>query len=141
MHVETTKAAESVLEAFNGLKARVIVQEYIKEAKGAHIRAFVIGGQVVGALKQYALERDAKSNFVKKKKFELIQLNDEEEIAVLKAARAVSLGVAGVDMIQSSRGPLILEVNASPSLESIEKVTGKNIAGAIIKFIGQNADA
>ncbi|MDX2301832.1 MAG: 30S ribosomal protein S6--L-glutamate ligase [Microscillaceae bacterium] len=137
---ETKKAAESVLEAFNGLKARVIVQEYIKEAKGADIRAFVIGGNVVGAMKRQAKEGEFRSNLHRGGTAEVIELSEEEETAAIKAARAMGLGVAGVDLLQSERGPLILEVNSSPGLEGIEKATGKNIAGLIFKYIRQNVD-
>ncbi len=137
---ETKKAAESVLEAFNGLKARVIVQEFIKEAKGADIRAFVIDGNVVGAMKRQAKEGEFRSNLHRGGHAETIELSEEEETAAIKAAKAMGLGVAGVDMLQSDRGPLILEVNSSPGLEGIEKATEKDIAGLIIKYIKQNVD-
>ncbi|MEM6644437.1 MAG: 30S ribosomal protein S6--L-glutamate ligase [Bacteroidota bacterium] len=137
---ETKKAAESVLEAFNGLQARVIVQEFIKEAGGADLRAFVIGDRVVGAMKRQGKEGEFRSNLHRGGTAEIIELSDQEERAALKAAKAIGLGVAGVDMLQSSRGPLILEVNSSPGLEGIEAATGKNIAGDIIKYVEQNAD-
>ena len=132
---ETKKAAESVLEAFNGLQARVIVQEFIKEAKGADIRAFVVDGVVVGAMKRQGKEGEFRSNLHRGGSAEVIELSDEEENAALKAAKAMKLGVAGVDMLQSERGPLILEVNSSPGLEGIEKATGKDIAKSIIRYI------
>ncbi|MGB5942133.1 MAG: 30S ribosomal protein S6--L-glutamate ligase [Leeuwenhoekiella sp.] len=132
---ETKNAAESVIEAFNGLQARVIVQEFIKEAKGADIRAFVIDGQVVGAMKRQGKEGEFRSNLHRGGSAEVIDLTDEEENAAIKAAKAMGLGVAGVDMLQSARGPLILEVNSSPGLEGIEKATGKNIARSIIRYI------
>ena len=137
---ETKKAAESVLEAFNGLKARVIVQEYIREAKGADIRAFVIGGNVVGAMKRQAKEGEFRSNLHRGGTAEVIELSEDEETAAIKAAKAMGLGIAGVDLLQSERGPLILEVNSSPGLEGIEKATGKNIANLIYKYIRQNTD-
>ncbi len=137
---ETKKAAESVLEAFNGLQARVVVQEFIKEAGGADIRAFVIGDRVVGAMKRQGKEGEFRSNLHRGGSAEIIELNDKEERAALKAAKALGLGVAGVDMLQSSRGPLILEVNSSPGLEGIELATGKDIAAEIIKYIERNAD-
>lgn len=137
---ETKKAAESVLEAFNGLKARVIVQEFIKEAGGADIRAFVIGDAVVGAMKRQGKEGEFRSNLHRGGTAEIIELSDKEERAALKAARALGLGIAGVDMLQSSRGPLILEVNSSPGLEGIEGATGKDIAASIIKFVERNTD-
>ena len=132
---EDKKAAVSVVEAFNGLKARVIVQEYIKEAKGADIRAFVVDGHVVGAMKRQAKEGEFRSNLHRGGTAEVIELTHEEEIAAIKAANALKLGVAGVDILQSERGPLIIEVNSSPGLEGIENATGKDIAGQIIKYI------
>jgi ribosomal protein S6--L-glutamate ligase len=135
---ENKKAAISVIEAFNGLKARVIVQEYIKEAKGADIRAFVIDGHVVGAMKRQARDGEFRSNLHRGGTAEVIELTREEEIAAIKAANALKLGVAGVDMLQSERGPLIIEVNSSPGLEGIEKATGKDIATQIIKFVEKN---
>ena len=135
---ENAKAAESVLEAFHGLKARVIVQEFIKESKGADIRAFVVDGQVVGAMKRQAKEGEFRSNLHRGGSAEIIELTDEEETMAIKAAKAMGLGVAGVDMLQSARGPLILEVNSSPGLEGIEKATGQDIAKRIIKYISRN---
>lgn len=136
---ETKNAAESVIEAFNGLQARVIVQEFIKEAKGADIRAFVVDGHVVGAMKRQGKDGEFRSNLHRGGSAESIELSDEEEIAAVKATKAMGLGVAGVDMLQSSRGPLILEVNSSPGLEGIEKATGKDIAKTIIRYIEKHA--
>lgn len=135
---ETNNAAESVIEAFHGLQARVIVQEYIKESKGADIRAFVVDGNVVGAMKRQGKEGEFRSNLHRGGSAEIIQLTDEEENAALKAARVLGLGVCGVDMLQSSRGPLILEVNSSPGLEGIEAATKKDIAKSIIRYIERN---
>ncbi|MBS3738579.1 MAG: 30S ribosomal protein S6--L-glutamate ligase [Psychroflexus sp.] len=135
---ETRNAAKSVIEAFNGLQARVIVQEFIKEAKGADIRVFVVDGHVVGAMKRQGKEGEFRSNLHQGGSAEVIELSDEEEIAAIKAAKAMRLGVAGVDLLQSSRGPLILEVNSSPGLEGIEKATGKDIARKIIQYIEKN---
>lgn len=135
---ETNNAAESVLEAFNGLQARVIVQEFIKEAKGADIRAFIVDGNVVGAMKRQGKEGEFRSNLHRGGTADIIQLTDEEENAALKAAKALGLGVCGVDMLQSARGPLILEVNSSPGLEGIEAATKKDIAKSIIRFIERN---
>ncbi len=132
---ETKTAAESVLEAFNGLQARVIVQEYIKEAKGADVRALVVDGQVVGAMKRQGKEGEFRSNLHRGGSASIITLSDEEENAAIKAVKALKLGVAGVDMLQSERGPLILEVNSSPGLEGIESATGKDIAKTIIRYI------
>jgi ribosomal protein S6--L-glutamate ligase len=138
MLAETNKAAESVIEAFNNLQARVIVQEFIKEAGGADIRAFIVDGQVVGAMKRQGKEGEFRSNLHRGGSASVITLTDEEEIAALKATKALGLGIAGVDMLQSSRGPLILEVNSSPGLEGIEAATGIDIATIIIKYIERN---
>lgn len=135
---ETDNAAESVIEAFNGLQARVIVQEFIKEAGGADIRAFVVDGHVVGAMKRQGKDGEFRSNLHRGGTASVVELTDEEENAAIKAAKAMGLGVAGVDMLQSSRGPLILEVNSSPGLEGIETATGKDIAKTIIRYIERN---
>ena len=132
-------AASSVMEAFNGLQARVIIQEFIKEAGGADVRAFVVDGVVVGAMKRQAKEGEFRSNLHRGGSAEIIQLTDEEENAALKAAKSMGLGVAGVDMLQSDRGPLILEVNSSPGLEGIERATEKDIAKSIIRYVERNA--
>jgi ribosomal protein S6--L-glutamate ligase len=137
---ETKKAAESVLEAFNGLEARVILQEFIEEAKGADIRAFVVEGKVVGAMKRQAKEGEFRSNLHRGGTAELITLTDEEEDAAIKAARVMGLGIAGVDMLQSSKGPLILEVNSSPGLEGIEKATKKDVAKEIIRYVERHVE-
>ncbi|NKI25463.1 30S ribosomal protein S6--L-glutamate ligase [Arenibacter sp. 6A1] len=137
---DNRNSAESILEAFNGLKARVIVQEFIKEAKGADIRAFVIDGVVVGAMKRQGKEGEFRSNLHRGGSANIIELTDEEENAAIKAARVMGLGVAGVDMLQSARGPLILEVNSSPGLEGIEAATGKDIAGLMIKYVERHAE-
>lgn len=135
---ETKNAAESVLEAFNGLQARVIVQEYIKEAKGADIRALVVDGQVVGAMKRQAKEGEFRSNLHRGGSANIIKLNTDELRVAMNASKALKLPVCGVDMLQSERGPLLLEVNSTPGLEGIETATGKNIARAIITFIERN---
>lgn len=132
---ETKKAAVAVCEAFNSLKARVIVQEFIEESRGMDIRAFVVDGRVVGAMKRTGREGEFRSNLHRGGTAELIQLTYEEEVTAIKAAKALGLHVAGVDMLQSDRGPLVLEVNSSPGLEGIEKATGLDIAGEIVKFI------
>ena len=132
---ETAKAAQSVVEAFHGLKARIIVQEYIKEAKGADIRAFVVNGKVVGAMKRQGAEGEFRSNLHRGGVATVIKLSRAEKLAALNAAKALGLDVAGVDMLQSARGPLILEVNSSPGLEGIEGATGVNVAAEIVKFV------
>lgn len=137
---DNRNSAESILEAFNGLQARVIVQEFIKEAKGADIRAFVVDGVVVGAMKRQGKEGEFRSNLHRGGSANVIELTDEEENAALRAAKSLGLGIAGVDMLQSARGPLILEVNSSPGLEGIENATGTDIAGQIIKYLERNVE-
>jgi len=132
---ETEKAAESVLEAFHGLQARVIVQQFVKEANGADVRVFVVDGVVVGAMKRQGKEGEFRSNLHRGGTATIIELSEDEEIAALKAAKVLGLGIAGVDLLQSNSGPVIMEVNSSPGLEGIETATGKNIAGSIIKYI------
>jgi ribosomal protein S6--L-glutamate ligase len=135
---ENDNAAKSVIEAFNGLQARVIVQEYIKESKGADVRAFVVDGVVVGAMKRQGKKGEFRSNLHRGGKAKVIKLTDEEENTALKAARVLGLGIAGVDMLQSKKGPLVLEVNSSPGLEGIEAATKKDIAKDIIRYIERN---
>lgn len=135
---ETIKAAKSVIEAFHGLKARIIVQEFIKEARAADIRAFVVDGEVVGAMKRQGKEGEFRSNLHRGGTSELIKLTRSEKAAAIKAADTMGLKIAGVDMLQSERGPLILEVNSSPGLEGIEKATGRDIASTIIEFVEKN---
>jgi len=135
---ENENAAQSVLEAFNGLRARVIVQEFIKEAKGADIRAFVVDGEVVGAMKRQGKPGEFRSNLHRGGTSQMIELTTEEKYTAILAAKAVGLGVAGVDLLQSERGPLVLEVNSSPGLEGIEKATDVNITGKIINNIKRN---
>ncbi len=135
---ETQNAASSVIEAFNGLKARVIAQQFIKESGGADIRAFVVDGVVVGAMKRQGKEGEFRSNLHRGGSATIIELTDDEELAALKATKAMGLGVAGVDMLQSVNGPLVLEVNSSPGLEGIETATKKDIAKEIIKYLERN---
>lgn len=136
---ENKNAATSVIEAFHGLKARIIIQEYIKEAKGSDIRAFVVDGKVVGAMKRQAKEGEFRSNLHRGGSASVIKLSREEKEVAIAAAKAMGLGVAGVDMLQSNRGLLVMEVNSSPGLEGIEKATGTNIAGKIIEYLEKNA--
>ncbi|MGD1840488.1 MAG: 30S ribosomal protein S6--L-glutamate ligase [Thermonemataceae bacterium] len=135
---DTHNAASSVIEAFNGLKARVIAQQFIKDSGGADIRAFVVDGVVVGAMKRQGKEGEFRSNLHRGGSASIIELPDQEELTAIKATKAMGLGVAGVDMLQSSQGPLVLEVNSSPGLEGIETSTGKDIAKEIIKYIERN---
>ncbi|AXO80516.1 30S ribosomal protein S6--L-glutamate ligase [Olleya aquimaris] len=135
---ESKNAAESVLEAFNGLEARVIVQEFIAEAKGADLRALVVDGNVVGAMKRQGKEGEFRSNLHRGGNAEIIKLSEAELLVAQKASKALKLPVCGVDMLQSERGPLLLEVNSSPGLEGIENATGKNIAKSIMTYIERN---
>jgi ribosomal protein S6--L-glutamate ligase len=132
---ETNKAARSVVEAFDSLKTRVILQEFIKEAGGSDIRAFVVNGQIVGAMKRTGKEGEFRSNLHRGGKAEIIKLSRSEKATALKAVKSMGLAIAGVDMLQSKRGPLVLEVNSSPGLEGIEKATGVNVAGKIIEYV------
>jgi len=131
---ESEKAAQSVIEAFHNLKARIIVQEFIAESKGADLRAFVVDGEVVGAMKRQGADGEFRSNLHRGGVGTLVKLSRAEKAAALLATKALGLGIAGVDMLQSKRGPLVLEVNSSPGLEGIEKATGQDIAGRIIEY-------
>ncbi|MFK2818879.1 30S ribosomal protein S6--L-glutamate ligase [Flavobacteriaceae sp. LMIT009] len=136
---ETKNAAESVLEAFNGLQARALVQEYIAEANGCDLRALIVDGQVVGAMKRQGREGEFRSNLHRGGSAEYVRLSESELKLAIKAARALKLPVCGVDMLQSNRGPLVLEINSTPGLEGIEAATQKNIAKAIITFVERNS--
>ena len=136
---ETRKAAESVVEAFMGLKANIMVQEYIKEAGGADIRCFVIGDKVIAAMKRQGAEGEFRSNLHRGGSASLIKITPEERRTAIAAAKVMGLNVAGVDLLRSERGPLVMEVNSSPGLEGIEAATGKDIAGMIVEFIEKDA--
>lgn len=138
---ESKKAAKSVLQAFyltNEDGTNILIQEFIKESAGTDIRAFVVGGRVVASMKRQSLDDDFRSNLHKGGEGTTVKLTEEETKMAIKAAKAMGLNVAGVDLMRSERGPLILEVNASPGF-GIEKVTGRNVAGAIIEYIEHNA--
>ena len=137
---ETRKAAKSVIEAFYGLSANILVQEFIAEAGGADIRAIVIDNKVVAAFKRQGKEGEFRSNLHRGGSGNLIKLSKEEKSAAVNAAKALGLAIAGVDMLQSERGPLVLEVNSSPGLEGVEKNTGVDVAGKIIQYIEKNID-
>ncbi len=132
---ETNQAAESVIEAFMGLKANILVQEYIKEAGGADIRCFVIGDKVVAAMKRQGKEGEFRSNLHRGGSASLIRITPEERSTAVRAAKTMGLNVAGVDLLRSNHGPVVMEVNSSPGLEGIEAATGKDIAGIQIQFI------
>ena len=136
---ENQKAAQSVIEAFHGVKARIIVQEFIKEAKGADIRVFVVNGEVVGAMRRQARDGEFRSNLHRGGHAQAVKLDEEENHSAIVAAKKMGLGVAGVDMLPSKRGPLIIEVNSSPGLEGIEGITKVDIAGKIIQFLEKHA--
>lgn len=136
---ENKKAAQSVIDAFHGLKTRIMVQEFVKESKGADIRAFIVNGEVVGAMKRQAKEGEFRSNLHRGGKATLIKLSSVEKQTAITAAKKMGLGVAGVDMLPSARGPLIIEVNSSPGLEGIEGATKVDIAGKIIQYLEKNA--
>ena len=136
---ETRKAAESVIEAFRGLKAQILVQEFIAEAGGADIRCLVVGGKVVAAMKRQAKEGEFRSNLHRGGSATLVKLTKDERATAVNAAKIMGLNVAGVDLLRSDRGPLVMEVNSSPGLEGIEKASEKDVAGMIIELIEQNA--
>lgn len=132
---ETKKAAQSVIEAFRGLRANFLVQEFIKESAGADIRAFVIGEKVVAAMMRQGEDGEFRSNLHRGGTATAVKITPEERATAVRAARITGLNVAGVDMLRSNHGPLVMEVNASPGLEGIEKATGKDIAGKIVEFL------
>ena len=138
---ETRKAAESVIEAFLGLKANIMVQEYIKEAGGADIRCLVVGDKVVAAMKRQAKEGEFRSNLHRGGHAEIIKLTPEERSTAVRASKIMGLNVCGVDILRSNHGPVVMEVNSSPGLRGIEEATGKDVAGMIISFIEKNAKA
>ena len=138
---ETVKAAESVIEAFTELKADFLVQEFIKEAGGSDVRCFVIGNRVVAAMERISQPGEFRSNLHRGGSAQLTKLTPQERRTAVKAAQTMGLDVAGVDILRSSRGPLVLEVNSSPGLRGIEEATGVNVAGKIIKYIEDNVDS
>lgn len=137
---ETKKAAESVISAFRQLDANILVQEYIKEARGADIRAFVVGGKVVAAMKRQAAPGEFRSNLHRGGHAEVAKLTPGERATAVRAAKTMELNVAGVDLVRSDSGPMVLEVNSSPGLEGIEGASGVDIADAIIEYIEDNAE-
>jgi ribosomal protein S6--L-glutamate ligase len=136
---ETAKAAEGVIDAFRQLDADFLVQEFIKEAGGADIRCLVIGNKVVAAMKRQAKDGEFRSNLHRGGTATIVRLTPEERSTAVRAANIMGLNVAGVDILRSNHGPVVMEVNSSPGLEGIEAATGKNIAGMIIEFIEKNA--
>lgn len=135
---ETHKSAKSVVEAFMKIKANILIQEFIKEAEGADIRAFVVDGEVVGAIKRQGLPGEFRSNLHRGGTATLVELTEEERVTAIKSAKKLDLAIAGIDMLRSSRGPLVMEVNASPGLEGIETATGIDVAQKIIEYVERN---
>ena len=138
---ETMSSAKSVIEAFRGANVNILVQEFIKEAGGTDIRALVVGGKVVAAMKRTGAADDFRSNLHRGGSAEVIKITPAERSTAVSAARRMGLNVCGVDMLRSNHGPVIKEVNSSPGLEGIETATGKDVAGQIIAFIEANAKA
>lgn len=136
---ETNKAAESLINAFRDLETEFLVQEFIKDAGGSDIRCFVIGDKVIAAMQRVAKEGEFRSNLHMGGTARVIKLTPEERAIAVKAAKVMGLDLAGVDIIRSGHGPLVLEVNSSPGLEGIEKATGKDVAGAIIEYIEKDS--
>ncbi len=136
---ETEKAAESVIEAFRGLNANILVQEFIREAKGADIRCLVVGGKVVAAMMRQGAAGEFRSNLHRGGKATLIRITPEERSTATRSAKTMGLNIAGVDLLRSNHGPVVMEVNSSPGLEGIERATGKDVAGSVIEFIERNA--
>lgn len=136
---ETHNSAKSVIEAFHGADVAILVQEFIKEAQGRDLRVFVIGGKAVAAMQRSGAKGDFRSNLHRGGHAEAVTASAAEEATGLEAARSMGLNVCGVDMLRSSRGPLVMEVNSSPGLEGIETATGLDIAGEIILFLEANA--
>jgi ribosomal protein S6--L-glutamate ligase len=136
---ETQNAAESVIEAFRGLKANIIVQEFIQEAKGNDIRCFVIGDKVVASMMRMAREGEFRSNLHRGGHAKKVKISPQERMTAVKAAKALGLAVAGVDILRSNHGPVVLEVNSSPGLEGIEKYSETDVASQIIEYIEKNS--
>jgi len=136
---ESHNAAESIIEAFRGIKAQMLVQEFIKEAKGADLRCFVIGGKVVAAMLRQGGEGDFRSNIHRGGKARVVKLTPEERSTAVRSAKIMGLNVAGVDILRSNHGPVVMEVNSSPGLQGIETSTGKDVAAEIVSFIEKKA--
>lgn len=136
---DTERSAKSVIEAFRGANINILVQEFIKEAGGADIRAFVIGGKVIAAMKRTGAEGEFRSNLHRGGSAQVVKLSPEERSTAIRAAKSMGLNVCGVDMLRSNHGPVVMEVNSSPGLEGIEKATGIDVAGKVIEFLEKNA--
>lgn len=136
---DTDRSAKSVVEAFRGAGVNILVQEFIKEAGGTDIRAFVIGGKVIAAMQRTGAEGEFRSNLHRGGSAKVVKLTPEERSTAIRSAKAMGLNVCGVDMLRSNHGAVVMEVNSSPGLEGIEKATGKDVAGMIIEFLEKNA--
>ena len=136
MLTEKPSASRSVIEALRGLYANFLVQEFVAEAKGADLRCFVVGERVVAAMKRQAPKGEFRSNLHRGGSAKGVKASAIEQDVAIRAAHALGLGVAGVDLIRSKRGPLVLEVNASPGLEGIEAASEVDVAGAVIDYVG-----
>jgi ribosomal protein S6--L-glutamate ligase len=136
---ETQKAAEAVIEGFRGMDANILVQEYIKEAGGSDIRCFVVGGKVVAAMRRQAKQGEFRSNLHRGASAEKVKLTPEERSTALRAAKTLGLSIAGVDILRSNHGPVVIEVNSSPGLEGIEAATGVDVAGRVVEYIEKDA--
>jgi len=136
---DTAKGAESVIQAFRGLKANILVQEFIKEAGGADIRCLVVGEKVVASMMRQGPEGEFRSNLHRGGQATSIKITPEERSIAVRAAKVMGLNVAGVDMLRANHGPVIMEVNSSPGIEGVEKATGQDVAGAFVKFLEDHA--
>lgn len=136
---ETEGAAKSMIQAFGGLKANILVQEFIKEAGNTDIRCLLVGGRVVAAMSRTGAEGDFRSNLHRGGSAKQIKITPEERSTAVRAAHVMGLNVCGVDLLRSNHGPVVMEVNSSPGLEGVEKATGVDVAGKIIAFIEKNA--
>ncbi|MCG3133167.1 MAG: Ribosomal protein S6--L-glutamate ligase [Planctomycetes bacterium] len=132
---ETDKAAESVIQAFRGLSANILVQEFIEESKGSDIRCFVVGGKIVAAMRRQGPPGEFRSNLHRGGHAEKIRITPEERTTAVRAAKCMGLNIAGVDLLRSNHGPVVMEVNSSPGLEGIEGATGVDVAGRIMEFL------
>jgi len=136
---DTNRSAKSVIEAFRGAKVNIMVQEFIKEAGGTDIRALVVGGKVIAAMKRTGAEGEFRSNLHRGGSAKTIKITPEERSTAIRSAKTMGLNVCGVDMLRSNHGPVVMEVNSSPGLEGVEKATGIDVAGKIIEHIEANA--
>lgn len=136
---DTDRSAKSVVEAFRATNTNILIQEFIKEAGGTDIRAIVVGGRVIAAMKRTGGEGEFRSNLHRGGSAQVIKLSPEERSTAIRSAKAMGLNVCGVDMLRANHGPVVMEVNSSPGLEGVEKATGLDIAGKIIEFMEKNA--